>query len=58
MLLGATAMLLIATVRGHSSMIMPPARNSIDSTLAPWSNGKHPPTGVIAQGRSARGEFL
>ena len=40
---------LVATVRvrGHSSMIMPPARNSIDSTLAPWSGGKHPPTGRI-----------
>jgi len=42
--------LVVATPRcadGHSSMIMPPARNSIDSTLPPWSDGKHPPTGSI-----------
>merc|ERR1712086_30320 len=41
------ASLLVAMVTGHASMIMPPTRNSIDSTLAPWSNGKHPATGVI-----------
>ena len=32
---------------GHASMIMPPARNSIDSELPAWSHGKHPETGVI-----------
>lgn len=38
---------LIASVRGHASMIMPPPRNAIDATLPAWSNGKHPPTGVL-----------
>ena len=31
----------------HSSMIMPPPRNAIDSLLPPWSGGKHPPTGTL-----------
>lgn len=35
------------TVNGHGSMILPPARNSIDAELPAWSNGKHPMTGVI-----------
>lgn len=34
-------------VSGHASMIMPPARNAIDSETPAWSHGKHPPTGFI-----------
>ena len=34
-------------VSGHGSMIMPPSRNSIDSTLPAWSHGKHAMTGAI-----------
>ena len=29
----------------HGSVLIPVTRNSIDSTLPPWSHGKHPPTG-------------
>ena len=47
LLLCAASAGLVHLVRGHGSMIMPPARNSIDSLLPPWSNGKHAPTGVI-----------
>lgn len=47
LLRAVSAAALLAGVGGHSSMIMPPARNSIDATLAPWRGGKHPPTGVI-----------
>ena len=33
---------------GHGSMIMPPARNSIDASPGmPWAGGKHPATGSI-----------
>lgn len=38
---------LAATVHGHASMIMPPTRNAIDSTLPGWDDGKHPETGWI-----------
>jgi len=38
---------LSSTVNGHGSMIMPPARNSIDAELPAWSDGKHPMTGTI-----------
>ena len=37
----------VASVAGHASLIMPPTRNAIDSTLPAWSNGKHPMTGWI-----------
>jgi|EP01047_Picozoa_sp_COSAG01_P040907 hypothetical protein len=39
--------MLPALAAGHSSMIMPPARNSIDAELPEYSGGKHPPTGAI-----------
>ena len=39
--------LLVTAVEGHASMIMPPARNSVDANLPAWSGGKHPPTGTI-----------
>lgn len=45
--LAAAAAVLATTAQSHSSMIMPPARNSIDSLLPAYSGGKHPPTGVI-----------
>jgi len=39
---------LVGTVIGHGSMIMPPPRNAIDSTLPLWHNQKEPPpTGLI-----------
>ena len=38
---------LFVSVNGHASMIMPSPRNAIDATLKPWSDGKHPRTGVI-----------
>ena len=38
---------LVGVAAGHSSMIMPPARNSIDAELPQYSGGKHPPTGWI-----------
>lgn len=34
-------------VDAHGSMIMPPARNSIDVEDPRWSHGKHPMTGTI-----------
>ena len=37
----------LSFVAGHASMIMPPTRNAIDSTLPGWSDGKHPETGWI-----------
>ena len=37
----------LQAVLGHASLIMPPSRNAIDSTLPAWSNGKHPNTGWI-----------
>lgn len=39
--------MLALSVSGHGSMIMPPARNSIDAETPAWSNGKHPNTGWI-----------
>ncbi len=36
-----------ALVLGHASLIMPPARNSIDAETPAWSGGKHPNTGWI-----------
>ena len=39
--------LLVASVAGHGSMVMPLARNSIDAESAAWSHGKHPSTGTI-----------
>ena len=38
--------LTLATL-GHASLIMPPARNSIDSELPAWSHGKHPETALL-----------
>ena len=38
---------MLATAAGHASMIMPPSRNAIDSTLPGWMHGKHPETGWI-----------
>merc|ERR1719408_1145174 len=43
----AVACALIPSCWGHASMVMPPARNSIDATLDAWSHGKHPATGVL-----------
>lgn len=37
----------LQSARGHSSMIMPPARNSIDALLPEYTGGQHPPTGPI-----------
>ena len=37
----------LAMAHGHASMIMPPTRNAIDSTLPGWNDGKHPETGWI-----------
>ena len=37
----------LSPVAGHASLIMPITRNAIDSTLEPWSHGKHPQTGWI-----------
>ena len=31
----------VGSFLGHGSMIMPPSRNSIDSLLPAWSNGRH-----------------
>ena len=39
--------LVVAQAAGHASVIMPPTRNAIDSTLPAWSGGKHPNTGWI-----------
>ena len=40
--------MLVNAPYGHGSMIMPPARNSIDASPGmPWAGGKHPPTGSI-----------
>ena len=38
---------LASTLHAHSSMIMPPSRNSIDSLTPAFSGGKHPPIGKI-----------
>ena len=43
----ALTTLLAVNVHGHSSMIMPPPRNAIDSLTPAYSGGKHPPTGKI-----------
>lgn len=34
-------------VDAHGSMIMPPARNSIDAEMNAWAGGKHPDTGHL-----------
>eukprot|EP00656_Telonema_subtile_P015169 TRINITY_DN17912_c0_g1_i1.p1 TRINITY_DN17912_c0_g1~~TRINITY_DN17912_c0_g1_i1.p1 ORF type:complete len:287 (+),score=40.91 TRINITY_DN17912_c0_g1_i1:125-985(+) len=38
---------LVGLAAGHGGMLIPMPRNSIDSELPAWSNGKHPRTGVI-----------
>ena len=35
----AALVTLVRQTRGHSSLLVPPSRNSIDKTLAPWRNG-------------------
>lgn len=46
MLLGL-ALSSVVGVDAHGSMVMPPARNSIDAETPEWSDGKHPMTGTI-----------
>eukprot|EP00037_Helgoeca_nana_P032680 m.414933 g.414933 ORF g.414933 m.414933 type:complete len:386 (-) comp29473_c0_seq1:271-1428(-) len=43
------AMMTVARVAGHASVIMPPSRNAVDGVMpgTPWSGGKHPPIGWI-----------
>jgi len=41
------ASLAVVGVAGHASLVQPPPRNAIDSTLPEWSGGKHPNTGWI-----------
>lgn len=43
---GLLAWLLPGPAQGHGSIAIPAPRNSIDSTLPPWSHGKHPPSGA------------
>ena len=46
-LLVTIVMSCLAGAGAHASLIMPPSRNSIDSTLPAWEGGKYPPTGWI-----------
>jgi len=47
MLRSLSLSLSLSLAAGHGSMIMPPARNSVDADLPAWSHGKNPPTGLI-----------
>jgi len=40
-------LILIGGADAHGSLIMPQSRNSVDSELPAWSDGKHPETGLI-----------
>ena len=41
-LLAAAAVLLaVPEARAHSSLLVPPSRNAVDRSLAPWKGGSH-----------------